>query len=579
MKKELQAMRHSAEHVLHQAMEKLYPGLLAAMGPATAEGFYFDFDPRGQKISETDFPKIEAEMRQIIKADLPIVRREISFSEAQKLFKHNPYKLEWLNNIKKKGEKAIVYATGKDFIDLCAGPHVTSTGKIGPFKLLSIAGAYWHGDEKKPMLTRIYGTCFATQKELKHYLWQQEEAKKRDHRLLGQKLELFFISNAVGQGLPIILPKGATIIRIIQQYNRQLQESLGYQEIMTPHVGLKSLWQTSGHWQLYRELMYEPMKIENKDYLLKPMNCPFHILAYKHKTRSYKELPLKFAEYASVYRLEKSGELNGLLRVRGLMQDDAHIFCEEKDLKSVIWEVIDLCQTHYRHLGIKDYQMRLSLRDPQKKKKYLGDDQLWLLAEQALEKALKEKKINYYLAAGEAAFYGPKIDPIVKDSLGREWQIGTVQLDFMLPERFQLGYIDQSGKEKKPVLVHRAPLGSFERLLGILTEYYGGAFPLWLAPIQVRIIPIAERHLTFAKSLKTKLTNLRVDIDERNETMQKKIKEAEEQKIPYMLIIGDREVSQQKLAVRQRGEKNLGEMSVNQFFRRLKLEIEEKLVI
>jgi len=574
----LQAMRHSCEHVLTQAMLRLFPGIKMAMGPAIEEGFYFDFDPGKYKISEADFPKIEKEMKKIIEANLPIRRQEISLVQARKLFKDNPYKKEWLDEIEAKGEKPTVYWTGDEFVDLCAGPHVKSTGEIGPFKLLSIAGAYWRGDEKNKMLTRIYGTCFPTKKELDHYLWQLEEAKKRDHRKLGKQLDLFIIPEEVGPGLLIWTPKGATIRREIEKFIVEEQIKRGYQHVYTPHLGKKSLWVTSGHWDLYRDKMYSPMKIDKEDYLVKPMNCPMHMMVYKSKTRSYRDLPLRIAENATVYRYEKAGELSGMTRVRYITQDDAHIFCRQDQVVEEFLGVLDYIIFLLKTFKIRDYYPRLSTRDPKNKKKYMGSDKIWDEAEEKIRQAVKKAGLKPVIKEGEAAFYGPKLDIMIKDSLGREWQCGTIQVDFMLPERFELEYVDKDGKTKRPVLIHRAPLGSLERWVGLLIEHYAGAFPVWLSPIQTMVIPIAEKHNQYAQGIAKflKENNIRAESDERNETTSAKIRDAELQKIPYILVVGDREVGKKTVNVRARGEKALGEMSLEAFLKKVTSDIAKK---
>jgi len=571
-------MRHSCEHVLTQAILRLFPGIKMAMGPAIEEGFYFDFDPGKYKISEADFPKIEKEMKKIIEANLPIRRQEISLVQARKLFKDNPYKQEWLDEIEVKGEEPTVYWTGDEFVDLCAGPHVKNTGEIGPLKLLSIAGAYWRGDEKNKMLTRIYGTCFPTEKELDHYLWQLEEAKKRDHRKLGRQLDLFIIPEEVGPGLLIWTPKGATIRREIEKFIVEEQIKRGYQHVYTPHLGKKSLWVTSGHWDLYRECMYSPMKIDEVEYLVKPMSCPMHIMVYKSKMRSYKDLPLRLAENAAVYRYEKAGELSGMTRVRYITQDDAHIFCLESQVVEEFLGVVSLLQFFLKTFQIKDYYLRLSVRDPKNKRKYLGNDRIWETSEKKIREAVEKAGLKPVIREGEAAFYGPKLDVLIKDSLGREWQCGTAQIDFMLPERFQLKYVDKDGKSKTPILIHRALAGSLERWVGILIEHYAGAFPVWLSPIQIMVIPIAEKHNQYTQEIVKflKENNIRAELDERNETTSAKIRNAEIQKIPYILVVGDREVTKKTVNVRARGEKVLGEMSVEDFLKRVTSDIAKR---
>jgi len=598
----LSVMRHSCEHVLTQAMLKLYPGIKMAMGPATDEGFYFDFESGKHKISEADFPKIEKEMQKIIDSDLPIKRKEIPIKEARKLFKGNPYKQEWLDEIQSgkkhrvltkktpgvnEKKKAIIYKTGKDFTDLCSGTHVASTGKIGSFKLLSVAGAYWHGDEKNKMLTRIYGTCFPTKKELDHYLWQLKEAKKRDHRVLGQKLGLFMFDEEVGQGLPLWLPKGAFIRHKVMEFAFNTYLKSGYQPVFTPHIASESLWQHSGHLDFYKESMYNSFGIENEQYRLKPMNCPLQVTMYNAQPRSYKELPIRWTEMGTVYRYEKSGVLHGLTRVRGFTQDDAHIICTPSQLHDELVSALKLTLYILKTFGFEDFEMNLSIRDPNHKGKYAGNDKGWQMAESALKKALKAigyKK--YVLDVGGAVFYGPKIDVKIADSIGRKWQLSTIQFDFNLPGRFKMKYIGKDGKEHEPFMIHRALLGSLERFMGVYIEHTGGAFPVWLAPVQAVIIPITDKNVKYAEKIAEKLKSksLRVELDDRSETMQKKIKEAEEQKVPYMIIIGDREsktieqlnnrtIEQCKISIRQRGEKDLGQMTLKKFIGKIKEEI------
>ncbi|PIR58573.1 MAG: threonine--tRNA ligase [Parcubacteria group bacterium CG10_big_fil_rev_8_21_14_0_10_35_15] len=589
--KELEKMRHSCEHVLTMAMLRLWGNKIkAAMGPATEEGFYFDFDSVGIKVSEADFPKIEAEMTKIIKEDLSILKGEMTAEEAKKFFntniyKGNEYKHEWLNLIKTRGEKISIYWMGKKgkdipetFVDICSGPHVKSTGHIGAFKLLSVAGAYWHGSEKNKMLTRIYGTCFPTQKELDDYLSNIEEAKKRDHRKLGRELELFTISEEVGPGLTIWLPNGSTIRREIENFMVNEQIRLGYKHVYSPHIGEKSLWVKSGHWDLYREKMYSPMDIEGKEYLVKPMTCPMHIQSYKFKPKSYRDLPFRIAEIASVYRYEQSGELSGLLRVRAFTQDDAHIFCTPDQAVDEFLNVFNFIKKLYSVFGMKNYRVRLGVRS--KKEKYLGNNKMWQKAEEKALEALKKSKTPYFISEGDAAFYGPKADFLVKDALGREWQCGTVQVDFMLPERFDLKYIDKDGKEKTPVMVHRAPLGSLERWLAILIENYEGAFPVWLSPTQVWIIPVSQKHFAYSNKIAKILldSNLRVEAKNEDETLSKKIRAGELQKIPYLLIVGDRELKAKTVSIRQRKKGNVGVMKLDSFVVKIKQEIEEKTI-
>jgi len=574
-------MRHSCEHVLHMAMENLYPGIKAAMGPATEEGFYFDFDHGKHKISEIDFPKIEKEMKNIVQQNIPITKKEINIKEGKSLFKNNSYKQEWLAEIQKKGTKPTLYYIGKDFVDLCSGPHIESTGKIGPFKLLAVAGAYWHGDEKNKMLTRIYGTCFASQKELDDYLKQQLEAEKRDHRVLGKKLELFIIDDEVGPGLPLWLPKGAFIRHKIMEFALNTYMDRGYQLVSTPHIASNDLWQHSGHLDFYKESMYGSFGVENKKYRLKPMNCPLQVKMYTARPRSYKELPIRWTEMGTVYRFEKTGVLHGLTRVRGFTQDDAHIICTPDQLHKELKSALEITLYLLKVFGFKDFEMNLSVRDPKEKKKFIGQGKDWDKAESALKKAMASLGYkNYVLDVGGAVFYGPKVDVKVADSLGRKWQLTTIQVDFNLPGRFKMNYIDKEGKQQTPFMIHRALLGSLERFIGVYIEHTAGAFPVWLAPTQAIIIPIAERHSKYASELKSKLSesSIRVDVDDRSESMQKKIREAEEQKIPYMIIVGDKEEKENTISIRQRGKKNLGKMKIEEFIQKIKKEIEEKTI-
>jgi len=571
--KDLIALRHSCEHVLTQAMIKLYgPKLIMAMGPATDDGFYFDFD-YPEKISEADFPKIEAEMKKIIAADLPIVKKTISLKQAKEIFKNNPYKQEWLETI----DKPTVYWTGNQFVDLCKGPHVKSTGQIKAFKLLSVAGAYWRGDEKNKMLTRIYGTAFYSQKDLDEYLHNLEEAKKRDHRTLGKKLGLFALTNEVGPGLVMWTSKGAAIRREIEKFIYEEQEKRGYQHVYTPHIGKKSLWQTSGHWDLYRDKMYSAMKIDQDEYLVKPMNCPFHMMIYKSQPRSYRELPLRLAEIATVYRYEKAGELSGMLRVRYITQDDAHIFCTEDQAVDEFIKVFDYTAFLLKTFGLNNYYLRLGLRSP--KEKYLGSEIIWKSAQEKITQAVKKIGAKFITSEGDAAFYGPKLDIVIKDALGREWQCGTIQLDFMLPQRFNLEYIDFDGKIKRPVLIHRAPLGSLERWLAILIEHYAGNFPAWLNPIQAKILPIGEKHLQYAKKITSQLQDakIRVELDSRGESINAKIRDAQIEKVNYMVILGDQEQQSKLLAVRNRQGKQT-KLSLEKFIAQLRQEIDKKTI-
>jgi threonyl-tRNA synthetase len=575
----LWALRHTAEHVLHTALQNIYPSMKKAMGPATDEGYYHDFD-LDVKVADSDFPKIEKEMKRIIDLNLPMVQEFIDEDKARKIFKNNLYKLDWIDQIKSRGEKLSIYKMGNIDTDLCSGPHVKSTGEIKAFKLLSVAGAYWHGDEKNKMLTRIYGTCFPTQKELEHYLWQLEEAKKRDHRVLGKKLNLFIIDENIGKGLPLLTPKGAIIRKQILDYEYELERKYGFQHVVTPHIARSELYKKTGHWQHYRELMYESFGIEGEEYVLKPMNCPHHYMIYASEPRSYRDLPLRLAEPGTCYRFEKTGELSGLIRVRSLTIDDSHILMTEDQIESEFKRCIEMVDQMFRVFNLKDYYVRLSLADPSDALKYIADKNAWEKAKIKLEKIVKDNKLKYKIAKGEASFYGPKLDYMVKDSIGRQWQMSTLQLDLFMGKRLNLIYIDKNGEKKHPVILHRGLTGSLERTLAILIEHFAGNFPLWLSPVQVKLIPISDRHTEYAKEVNNLLSdqNIRVEIDDRNESMQAKIRDATLQKIPFMGIIGDREIKNKKIkiSVRTREGKDLGQLNLSQFLDILKLKIENK---
>lgn len=574
---EVEKIRHSFSHVLAQAVLHLYPEAKLGIGPAIENGFYYDFDLPVHLTSE-DLPKIEKEISKIIKEKLPFQQVLFKREEAMDLLhqKGQLYKTELLNEI--PDEQVSFYKTGDSFIDMCRGPHVSHTGRLTAFKLTSIAGAYWRGDEKRPQMQRIYGVAFKTHEELKNYLENQEELKKRDHRKLGKELELFMIDETAGQGLVIWLPKGAFIRKQIQDFEYAEQVKLGYKHVITPHLANIKLYKISGHLTHYKEFMYPIMKIDEEEYVLKPMNCPHHIKIYANSIKSYRDLPYKIAEFATVYRYEKSGELSGLARVRGFTQDDAHIFCSGDQIKQVVKETMDLTIKMITALGFHDYSVRLSLSDSKNKKKYIDKPALWSKAESQLKEILTELSVSFAEEVGEAAFYGPKIDFMVKDVFGREEQCGTIQLDFNLPERFELTYIDSDGKEKQPVLIHRAPLGSFERFFSRIIENFGGAFPVWLAPVQAKIIPISEKFLAYAQMVKEKLENsgLRGEVDMKDETLQAKIREAELDKIPYMLVVGKKEKQNNAVAVRPRAGKDLGLMKVDELIQRIKEEVETK---
>jgi threonyl-tRNA synthetase len=556
-----------------QAVKELWPEAKLGIGPAIADGFYYDF-AKDEAFTEEDLIRIEERMAKIIKTNEPFIRQEVSKDQALKLFGElrEDFKVELIRDL--TDEKITVYKTGNGFIDLCRGPHAQTTGEIKAFKLLSVAGAYWHGIETNPMLQRIYGTCFSGQDELEEYLKNLEEAKKRDHRKLGPALDFFDIYHQeAGAGLVFYHPKGALLRKIIEDYEKEEHLRRGYEMVITPHIMQAELWKTSGHYDYYRENMYT-FNIEGREFVLKPMNCPGHILIYKSKTRSYKELPIRFFELGTVYRHEKTGVLHGLLRVRGFTQDDAHIFCLPQQLRQEIRGVIDFVFDTMRIFGFNELGVELSTR-PQK---YIGSDQDWQEATAALEDALKEKGLNYVVNEGEGAFYGPKIDIKLKDALKRSWQCATIQCDFALPKRFNLGYVDSDGQERQPIMLHRVLLGSLERFTGALLEHYNAELPLWLAPVQVEIIPIKDTLWEYASSVKKSLeeNSIRTIIDERNETLDKRIRLAEINKVPYVLIIGEREAKSVSVSARKKGKGDLGVMKIEEFTAKIKEEIKSK---
>jgi len=564
----LEVLRHSCAHVMAQAVKRLFPGTKLGIGPAIEDGFYYDFDS-SHKFTLEDLEKIEEKMREVIKEDFPFVREEISKEEAIELFKKlgEDFKIDLLREI--PDNKVTIYRSG-EFVDLCRGPHVESTGKIKAFKLLSIAGAYWHGIETNPMLQRIYGTCFFTQEELQEYLKKLEEIKRRDHRKLGKELEFFSIHEEAGAGLVFYHPKGAILRTIIEDYEKREHLKRGYQLVITPHILKADIWMRSGHYDYYKENMYI-FKIDGQEFAVKPMNCPGHILIYKSKLRSYRDLPLRFFELGSVYRYEKAGVLHGLLRVRGFTQDDAHIFCTEEQLIDEIKGVIDFVMKTMKVFGFEDYEIELSTR-PQKS---IGTDAQWERAESALKKALEEKGLSYGINPGEGAFYGPKIDIKLKDALKRTWQCATIQCDFALPERFDLTYTSADGSLKRPIMLHRVILGSMERFLGTLIEHYEGALPLWLSPIQIEIIPVSHKSIDYAEKVEKRLLEegFRVELDRRDEKMEYKIRQAQLNKIPYMVIVGEKEKFSQTIRIRERKKGDLGEISLEKFIEDLKNEL------
>ena len=564
-------MRHSAAHVMADAVLQLFPDAKIGIGPPTEEGFYYDFQ-MSKPFTPQDLEHIDAIMRETVSTDLPFQMEIISRDEARTLFSDQPYKLELIDEIPPE-EPLSIYRHGA-FVDLCQGPHVESTGKIAASRLLTLAGAYWRGDENRPMLQRIYGTAFESASALEEYLQVLEEAEKRDHRRLGRQLDLFSTHEDVGPGLIIWHPKGAQVRTIIEDYWRELHYRRGYDLVYSPHIGRSRLWQTSGHLDFYAESMYTPMDVEGQEYYMKPMNCPFHIMVYRSALRSYRELPIRYGELGTVYRYERSGVLHGLMRVRGFTQDDAHIFCRPDQLEEEVLGVLDLTFELLDSFGFTEYEILLSTRP----EKFVGEPEMWDQATQSLDRALQIRQLDYELDEGGGAFYGPKIDVKIKDALGRAWQCTTVQFDFNLPERFDLTFQGSDGRQHRPYMVHRAIMGSMERFLGVLIEHYGGAFPLWLAPVQALLVPIADRHLDYALQIKDKLKGqgFRVDVDSRKGRMNLKIRDAQLQKIPYMLVVGDEEMDQGTVSVRHRSEANLGPMPISALAERLKEDLSGK---
>jgi len=562
-KTRLETMRHSASHVMAEAVKVLFPEAKFGIGPPIEDGFYYDFDLPRPLVPE-DLAAIEENMRKSVAAKAPFVREEMDRDKARQLFASQPYKLELIDDL--PDQTVTVYRSGS-FVDLCRGPHVDSTGEVGAFKLLNIAGAYWRGDEKRPMLQRIYATAFATQAELDEHLKKLAEIEARDHRRLVKQLDLISFHEEAGAGLAYWHPKGGLIRVLIEDYWRKRHLEGGYDIVFTPHIGRAHLWETSGHLGFYKESMYSPMQIDEQDYYIKPMNCPFHIMIYKTRLHSYRELPLRWAELGTVYRYERSGTLHGLLRVRGFTQDDAHIICAPEQIEDEITRVLDFCLSILQAFGFEDYKVELSVRDPQNLGKYAGSDAMWQQAERSLIKALEARNLPHERKEGEAVFYGPKIDVKIKDVLGRYWQCSTIQFDFNLPDRFDMTFIGEDGKERRPYMVHRALMGSLERFFGVLVEHYSGAFPVWLSPVQVMIIPIADRHVDYARKVEAvlKADGLRVQIDARSERMNSKIREAQLQKIPYMLVVGDKEVAEEAVSVRLRSGEDLGRNPLAEF--------------
>ncbi|MDA8569299.1 threonine--tRNA ligase [Flavobacteriaceae bacterium] len=575
------AFWHSSSHIVAQALEQLYPGINLTIGPAIDNGFYYDVElPEGKVISDKDFSQIEKTALEIARGKHDFNMRSVSKADALKKYRdeNNPYKVELIENLE---DGSITFCDHDSFTDLCRGGHIPNTGIVKAIKILSVAGAYWRGDENKPQLTRLYGISFPKQKELTEYLELLEEAKKRDHRKLGKEMELFTFSQKVGQGLPLWLPKGAALRERLENFLKKAQKKAGYEMVVTPHIGQKELYVTSGHYAKYGEDSFQPIKTPKMDeeFLLKPMNCPHHCEIYNSKPFSYKELPKRFAEFGTVYRYEQSGELHGLTRVRGFTQDDAHIFCTPDQLDQEFKDVIDLSLYVLNSLGFDNFTAQVSVRDLSKPEKYIGSVENWEKAENAIINAAAEKGLNYVVEAGEAAFYGPKLDFMVKDALGRQWQLGTIQVDYNLPERFELRYKGSDNQSHRPVMIHRAPFGSMERFIALLLEHTGGNFPLWLTPEQAIILPVSEKHEKYAEKVLNSLENAEIRglVDSRNETIGKKIREAEMSKIPFMLIVGDQEAQDQTISVRKHGGEEIGTISVEDFAQLVKKEIETTL--
>jgi len=570
------AFWHSSAHLMAEAIEFHYPGTKFGIGPNIEAGFYYDIDLGDKTISSEDFKKIENKMLEIARTKQKLIRKAISKKEAIEYFtkKGDEYKLELLEEL--EDGDITLYESG-NFTDLCRGPHIPNTGSIKAIKLLNVAGAYWRGDEKRKMLTRIYGITFPKQKELQEYLELLEEAKKRDHRKIGKELELFAFSQKVGQGMPLWLPKGAQLRERLENFLKGVQKKAGYLPVITPHIGTKELFITSGHYQKYGEDSFRPIKTPNEgeEFMLKPMNCPHHCEIYKIKNHSYKDLPVRYSEFGTVYRYEQSGELHGLTRVRSFTQDDAHIFCTPDQVKDEFKGVMRIVMHIFKALDFKEFTTQISLRDKNNKEKYIGTDDNWEKAENAIIDVAKESKLNYTIEKDEAAFYGPKMDFMVKDALGRQWQLGTIQVDYNLPERFELEYVGKDNKKHRPVMIHRAPFGSMERFVAVLIEHCEGKFPLWLAPEQVKILPISEKYNKYAEKVCSYLNNydIRGLIDDRNEKTSRKIRDAEIQKIPFMLIVGEKEESENTISVRKQSKGNIGTMEIDAFIEMINSEI------
>lgn len=574
------AFWHSSAHLMAEALQELYPNIKFGIGPAIENGFYYDVDAGESVIKEGDFAAIEAKMAELVSRKEDIIRKDISKADALKLFsdRNEDYKVELINELE---DGTITTYTQGNFTDLCRGPHIPNTAPIKAIKILSVAGAYWRGDENRKQLTRLYAITFPKKKMLDDYLTLLEEAKKRDHRKIGKELELFTFSQSVGAGLPLWLPKGTQLRTRLEDFLKRIQKEYGYQQVMTPHIGQKELWVTSGHYAKYGKDSFQPIHTpqEGEEFLLKPMNCPHHCEIYKTFPRSYKDLPLRFAEFGTVYRYEQSGELHGLTRVRGFTQDDAHIFCRPDQLKEEFLKVMDIIFIIFNALDFKNFEAQISLRDPNNKEKYIGTDENWEKAERAIVEACQEKGLSARVELGEAAFYGPKLDFMVKDAIGRRWQLGTIQVDYNLPERFGLEYTGEDNQKHRPVMIHRAPFGSMERFIAVLIEHTSGKFPLWLTPDQVVILPISEKFNEYAYKIAQEMDmkDVRVTVDDRNEKIGRKIRDNELKRIPYMLIVGEKEAEKQEVSVRKQGEGDKGTMKVSEFISLINSEVESMM--
>ncbi len=574
------AFWHSSAHLMAEALQELYPNIKFGIGPAIENGFYYDVDAGESVIKEGDFAAIEAKMAELVSRKEDIIRKDISKADALKLFsdRNEDYKVELINELE---DGTITTYTQGNFTDLCRGPHIPNTAPIKAIKILSVAGAYWRGDENRKQLTRLYAITFPKKKMLDDYLTLLEEAKKRDHRKIGKELELFTFSQSVGAGLPLWLPKGTQLRTRLEDFLKRIQKKYGYQQVMTPHIGQKELWVTSGHYAKYGKDSFQPIHTpqEGEEFLLKPMNCPHHCEIYKTFPRSYKDLPLRFAEFGTVYRYEQSGELHGLTRVRGFTQDDAHIFCRPDQLKEEFLKVMDIIFIIFNALDFKNFEAQISLRDPNNKEKYIGTDENWEKAERAIVEACQEKGLSARVELGEAAFYGPKLDFMVKDAIGRRWQLGTIQVDYNLPERFGLEYTGEDNQKHRPVMIHRAPFGSMERFIAVLIEHTSGKFPLWLTPDQVVILPISEKFNEYAYKIAQEMDmkDVRVTVDDRNEKIGRKIRDNELKRIPYMLIVGEKEAEKQEVSVRKQGEGDKGTMKVSEFIAQINSEVESMM--